>query len=401
MVKRLFFLIFGLLVLLHGHSQTLSRNAKISLLTCDSGDELYSIFGHSAIRVCDTINHIDWVYNYGTFDFGTPNFYWKFAQGDLNYQLSVYKFKYFLPEYFSEGRSVIEQEFNLTIEDKQTLFERLNTNALPENKNYRYDFFFDNCATRIRDQIIALDQNGKVQFSTVSQGKTYRGLYGEYLKQSPWIEFGIHLLLGMKADRPASSFDEMYLPEFLYVQFKQAKISMSGGEVNLIAKEIKLLDFPKTDKSKSFIFWPCSVFSVLLILVTAISFYDLKRAKNSTIVDTLLFIPAGMAGLLFVFLWFFTKHGVTGDNLNLLWANPFYFIVVSMLLFKTTISKVLEYLVLIFIALNVFFILFYVMGLQQFPASLILVVVALTVRLTVIFYNSLRHRRLDKQIEKV
>lgn len=382
-------MVTGLWTLLAANAQTLSSNAKISLLTCDPGEELYSVFGHSAVRVCDSINHIDWVYNYGTFDFNTPNFYLKFAKGDLNYQLSVYKFKYFLPEYFAEGRSVIEQELNLSPEAKQLLFERLNTNALPEHKNYRYDFFFDNCATRIRDQVVSLEGTDKVVFSSVSQEKTFRELYGEYLKDSPWIEFGIHLLLGMKADKTASAHDEMYLPDFLYFQFRQAKIAQRDGrEVGLVANESKLLDFPKSRPAKGFWLWPSTVFALLLLVVLLVSYFDLKRGKNSRTLDLLLFIPSVLAGLLFVFLWFFTKHSVTDSNLNLLWANPLNAFLLFLSCGKFFQSKAFRYLAVIAIALNVVFVLFYISGIQHFPPSLILVVLALTTRLAVMYFNS-------------
>src|SRR5690606_22569898 len=148
--KFLFFLLFMPLLVL-GQSVKLSPRAEISIITCGPGEELYSSFGHSAFRVKDPALKLDFAYNYGTFDFNKPNFYIKFAQGKLLYELSVSYFEDFVYNYKIEGRWVKEQVLNLSQDEKNQLFNFLNINAQPENKEYLYDFFFDNCSTKIRD----------------------------------------------------------------------------------------------------------------------------------------------------------------------------------------------------------------------------------------------------------
>ena len=131
----------------------LSETATASVLTCGPGDDFYTTFGHSAIRICDTAQGLDLVYNYGTFDFNTPHFYWKFMRGQLNYMLGRSSFEAFMEEYIYYGRAVWEQRLNFTPREVNNLYLLLEQNYLPEYRHYRYDFFRDNCATRVRDMV--------------------------------------------------------------------------------------------------------------------------------------------------------------------------------------------------------------------------------------------------------
>ena len=173
-------------------AQALSERASISLLTGSPGTELYSTFGHSAIRVHDPSTGMDIVFNYGTFDFNTPNFYLKFAQGKLNYKLSIETFEQFRAGFIYENRSVVEQKFNLTQTQKNLLFALLEQNYLPENRFYKYDFFFDNCATRIRDLMItAFGEDFQYQYPEEwkNSGLTFRNLIDMYLTNHHWSDF--------------------------------------------------------------------------------------------------------------------------------------------------------------------------------------------------------------------
>ena len=135
-------------------NQNLSDRSVVSLLTCSPGTELYSIFGHCAIRIHDPVNEIDKIYNYGTFDFDSPNFYMEFIKGKLFYFLSVSNFTFFKTTYIRMNRSIYEQVVDLSMDQRQSLYQYLENNHLPENRYYLYDFFFDNCATRIRDAFV-------------------------------------------------------------------------------------------------------------------------------------------------------------------------------------------------------------------------------------------------------
>ena len=142
----------------------LSENAQISLITGSPGNQLYANFGHSAVRVYDPQANIDWVYNYGTFDFNAPGFYTNFLKGKLNYYLSVYDFQHMIKTYQYYNQSLYEQVLNLNQEEKIKIFQFLNNNYLPENRYYLYDFFFDNCSSRIRD-IFETELNNKLTFT--------------------------------------------------------------------------------------------------------------------------------------------------------------------------------------------------------------------------------------------
>jgi hypothetical protein len=367
--------------------KTLSKNSQISLLTCAPGEELYSVFGHSAIRIVDNENQIDWVYNYGTFDFNTPNFYLKFANGNLNYMLTVSQFKYFLYTYVVEERSVVEQVLNLNQIEKQRIFDVLNQNALPENREYRYDFFFDNCATRLRDQVFN-NISGSIRLQNEEGHQmSYRQLYGSYLEHSPWIEFGIHLLLGMKSDKIATAFSEMYLPDYLYAQFEKAKIQHPDSSINLVISEIELLNYPRPTAEISKFYWPSSVFVILFFMVLIGSFINIRTKKGLNIFDAILFISVGSAGLLFGFLWFFTKHSVTGENLNLLWAFPTILLVPISHLFRKKLMWLYKSLVWISLIFNALFILLSPLNLQIFPDGLNYLVGIILIRSIVILLS--------------
>ncbi|MDE5611759.1 MAG: DUF4105 domain-containing protein, partial [Odoribacter sp.] len=213
-MKPLFCLLFPLLFCLPGKAFTLSKDAEISILTCSPGTELYSLFGHTAIRVCDPEIQYDRVFNYGTFDFQTPHFYLKYAQGLLPYQLTHTSFRNFIYAYQMEERSVFEQKLNLDSLQKQTLFDLLLENSLEENRSYLYNFLFDNCTTRSRD-ILQKSLPEQVDWNIPDTGKNFWNLLDEYLQTSPWVQWGIHTILGQRGNRQATPFQYMFLPDYL------------------------------------------------------------------------------------------------------------------------------------------------------------------------------------------
>jgi len=303
-----------------GAQKTLSVDSKISVLTCSDGEELNSAFGHSAIRVSDTTNNIDWVFNYGTFDFNTPWFYLKFANGNLNYLLSIGEYKHFLAQYFRDNRSVTEQVLNLNMNDRQRLFDALLVNYQPENRNYRYDFFYDNCATRIAD-IISDNVKGVIAFSPIEPNKriSFRAMLHHYLYSSPWTETGLAMILGLPADKIPTVRESTFLPYFLMQAFDQATYTTSDGQrMPIIKEKVKILDFPKELVST---FWsPALFFWFLLILSFVLVFF--ANIQIIRIFDGLLFLSTGIVGFFISFLWFVSNHSVTGNNWNLLWAMP-------------------------------------------------------------------------------
>lgn len=303
----------------------LSDSAKISLLTCAPGQELYSLYGHSALRVKDDTQAMDLVFNYGTFDFNTPNFYLKFANGNLKYLLAVGRFNSFLQSYFNDGRSVWEQELNLKQHEKQQLFDALANNAKTENRYYRYDFFFDNCATRIRD-IVYDNMDGEISYvDTTETIRSFRSYIHEYEKNMPWVKEGLDIILGLGTDHKAYVNEQMFLPDYMMLYFGKAIINKEGEESRSLVKEMRPLLRFELDDTKPSLMTPTLVFGLILLLGALLTTYELKFKKKPIMVfNRLLFLTTGIVGFLIVFLWFFTRHGVTGNNFNILWANPLY-----------------------------------------------------------------------------
>jgi hypothetical protein len=319
-LKRLLLVLYFVACCFHSIFAQEPCNLRISLLTCSPGDELYSTFGHTALRVQDPASGTDEIYNYGTFEFG-PDFYSKFIRGKLLYSLSVENFPDFLYAYQMESRSVVEQELQLSCAEKQKLYTALQINALPENRHYRYDFLFDNCTTRARD-IVARNTKSPVVFKNIlpKEVPTFRNLIHSYLNAGHeyWSKLGIDILLGAKLDKKVTNEQAMFLPDYLLKGFDSALVSKQP----LVTPAHLLLQMPSPLAGKS-LFIPLVVFSLLLVAVIALSLVRSKWAMATLrIVDFLLFFALGLAGLLLLFMWFGTDHKVCANNYNLLWALP-------------------------------------------------------------------------------
>ncbi|MBC8110331.1 MAG: DUF4105 domain-containing protein, partial [Verrucomicrobia bacterium] len=197
-------------------AQNLSENAQISLITIAPGDELYSGFGHSALHVYDPNTGMDKSYNYGTFDFRAKGFYVKFVRGQLDYMLSVGELGRELIYWGeAENRQVTQQILNLSAEQKNRLYQFLEKNALPENKFYRYDFFYDNCSTRIRDALQKTIGESLKFNPTTDKEKSFRDLTDEYLLPTKkWEDLGIDVALGLRTDKIATPYEYMFLPDY-------------------------------------------------------------------------------------------------------------------------------------------------------------------------------------------
>jgi hypothetical protein len=234
---------------------TLSPEARISLLTCEPGEEVYAKFGHTAIRVQDAENGIDAVFNYGIFDFNAPNFLFRFVKGETDYILGVTDFEYFVWEYESRGSAVVEQVLNLTQEEKQGLFDALLINHLPENRTYRYNYFFDNCSTRPRVMVenaiykfshsqpvnpysyaLCFDSS-EIVYSKIDNSKTFRQWVSQYVGEGSWLEFGIDLLIGSRADLPPKGKESLFLPDNLMFAFENAQVNRWGELQPLVAEQ--------------------------------------------------------------------------------------------------------------------------------------------------------------------
>lgn len=302
----------------------LTEESIVTLATCGPGQELYEAFGHTAIRIHDPSLGLDVVYNYGTFDFDQPNFYWNFVQGRSLYMLAANRYSNFIRAYQYYNRSVREQYLNLTLPQKQALLDKLLWNAKVENRNYLYDYFFDNCSTRPRD-VINDALGGTIEFDSTHLAENHlsiRELTDLYiLKEQPWGDLGIDLCLGSVIDEPATAAQYMYLPEELEKAFDNAFVVRDGARIPLVSEKQVSFQAGQVSKQKSW-FVPKIVF-VILLLFSAVFVTIFRAAKRSTrIFDGLVFMAFSFIGWNGIFLWFFTNHFSADYNWNILWALP-------------------------------------------------------------------------------
>jgi hypothetical protein len=316
----LFILILFLTIQPNVQSQTLGSKAQVSILTCNPGKDVYSMYGHTAIRITDVEQNLDAVFNYGVFSFDSPNFLYRFAKGQTDYLMIGQKFSSFIPEYEEEKRSVYEQVLNLSPEGKNKLFQALLENAKPENRMYRYNFFMDNCATRVRD-MIERNSGAKITFQESHPNESYRELIKRFHHSFRWIDLGIDLLVGKKAEQPVSSYGQMFLPEYLMDEFAKAEITMNGNTQPLVQETRTLVDYPNSKLNSDWP-WPVLVFGFFALLIITISVRNFLRKKNTDWLDYWLFALSGIAGLIIGWFTLYSEHPAMSPNYNLLWAFP-------------------------------------------------------------------------------
>lgn len=355
----------------------LSPEAHISVITCGPWQgELWSAFGHSAFRVYDPVQEIDEAYNYGVFSF-EPGFYLNFARGYNYYMLGVYDYQDFKNVYIYYNRYVHEQLLNLTLDEKQKLFNYLQWNAQPENRKYRYDYFYDNCATKIRDVVITvLGDSVRFDGSYVTTDYSIRDLTDLYLQQQPWGDLGIDICLGLPMDKIASPYEYMFLPDYIESGFDNALIKRNGQEEALVIRKISVYDQREEDPM-GVLPHPLYVFSLFALITLGVAILDLKRKKLTQWYDIALFGLVGLIGILLVLLWTATDHKAAAKNFNLLWAIPTHFAIVFFL-FKR-FGWIKKYFLAIFF-LQILLLVTWKFLPQQLNISLVPVVVALAIR---------------------
>jgi hypothetical protein len=329
-MKRIFLVAVMSLSILCSNAQQLSftDSTVISLITCSPGKEVYEKFGHTGIRIKDKKNGNDLIFNYGIFSFETENFYYKFIKGETDYQLGLYYTGNFLPAYAERNSVVWEQVLNLTVDERRKLIKLLLENYEPENRTYRYNFVFDNCATRPRDKILSA-LNGYVKLESNNEPKTFRQWIGMYVGTDTWLKFGIDLVFGMDADSFASPSQSMFLPEALMTEFQQAQIYLPNGQTKKLVSDKNIL-VNKNAVSGTTSGWsikPLTVSLILLIIGTLITIWDLFRRRHYKLFDSFLYIVTGLGGLIAAYLMFFSTHPLVKMNLNLLWLNPLNLVV--------------------------------------------------------------------------
>lgn len=370
-MKNYFLILFLFFSLINVKSQeaTFSDSVVISLITCSPGEAVYTKFGHSAIRVKDSINNIDVMFNYGIFDFRTKNFYFKFIKGETDYQLGVSSTNELLTQYEVTFSAVYEQVLNLTVEEKKRLVNSLLLNYQPENRFYRYNFIFDNCSTRPRDKIFkSIQRTLHTQNEVVI--KTYREWIADYVGKDTWLKFGIDLIFGKNADNIASKNTTMFLPEILMFYFQSASIADGDVEVRNLVSKRNVLVSPKdnVEPSSGLDIKPYGLFNLLLILGTLLTFWEIRRGRHVRVFDAILLTVNGIAGLIVFYLMFFSTHPLVNDNYTLLWLHPFN-LLVAVLMWVKPMQKTLYYFQLLTMSLLILAIIISSVGVQQFHSA--------------------------------
>lgn len=290
---------------------------RVSLITCGAGDQIWETFGHTAVRIIDSNAGTDMVYNYGTFNGFDENFEINFMRGKLLYSLSDYPYKHFPGEYIEANRSVEEQVLLVDDSAKQQIKAFLEWNALEENRYYKYDFFFDNCATRIRDIFPKSLGNGFKFGQTIPADSrmTYREIMNLYFYRTHWERFGINILLGSRIDKVMSNTDIMFLPDYL-------RDGIAGATLNgqPIATKPELV-VPGSPSKPAGINGPLLLtIGLSLLTILGLCIRPLKPLGN--VMTFMMLFITGLLGCLVLVMWLGTDHQGCRDNFSLLWALP-------------------------------------------------------------------------------
>ncbi|WP_158962696.1 lipoprotein N-acyltransferase Lnb domain-containing protein [Myroides fluvii] len=342
-MKKLIALFFAVFMMQGSFGKTadrqLSEKARISVLTCGTGEQLYALFGHTAIRVYDPTEGIDRVYNYGLFDFRIPNFYPKFVKGDLLYFVDYDSYESFVVNYAYDNRSVVEQELNLSQVQKQRVWSLLNESLKEENRFYTYKFIDQNCTTKVVDvlnEVLTEPINVAIEGNTAN----YRTILNTYLKDRYFEKLGINLIFGNKVDYPSTS---LFLPD----KFQAGLAHTMNGDQPLVKEEVTVFQAKPID---AYVWWNTYWFaSLLCALVLVLSI--------NRVVRSIYFIAMGLFGLFFLLIGFYSFHSEVLVNNVILLCNPIL-LFIPFVNNKGKIKRILRLIVLLMLMLYVFLNLF-------------------------------------------
>jgi Domain of unknown function (DUF4105) len=327
-MKKVNLLIIILFIACQSFAQQLSESTKVSLITVEPGSELNDAFGHTILWIYDPANQIDKAYNFGEYDYNTDNFYWKFVKGQLPYKMGQYPIGLYQQYYQKNNRKMTEEVMSYSVAQKQKIYDFLEgTYNDPARRNYKYKFFYDNCATRIRDaMLLACSDSVHLQNIPAMNDSSYRQWMNKCLirKHHYWAAVGMNAALGSPADERILQYNACYLPENLQKSMAAAR-RMTNHRVFYFVKDTNVL-YPTTliDEKPMFFLTPLFWFSLVLAFTLYRTYRDWKKRQKGYVLDKVLFGVVGVLGWVLMFLWFGTDHGVTNYNKNLLWAFPFH-----------------------------------------------------------------------------
>ncbi len=379
----LFFISFSF-----AQTEIISEDTQVSILTFGPGQNLNDAFGHNAIRFHSRFSDI--VYDFGRFDFDAPNFYLKFAQGKLNYLQGKEHYKTLIGAYINSNRTIKEQVLNLSFQDKKDFYAYLENNYKKDQGAYLYDFFYDNCATRVRD-ITETTLKGNLEYkqSETYKPQTFRALIYEHVHWNTWGSFGIDIALGSVIDRDASLREQMYLPEKMNHVFESATIKDTGEK--LVTNSKTIYEEKKRKNNNTFLLSPIFILGIVALLILFITYKDNKNKTRTKILDLIIFSITGLVGVLIFLLWFATDHTATANNYNLLWAFPLSLFCIIQLLKEVPKKWFIAYIKFSILMLCLLM-MHWVIGVQRFAPALLPILIALVIR----YVFLLRHYKLAK-----
>tara|TARA_B110000967_G_scaffold152574_1_gene156809 strand:- start:3605 stop:4783 length:1179 start_codon:yes stop_codon:yes gene_type:complete len=355
----------------------LTHESEVSILTFGPGASLNDAFGHTAIRIKDPLYNFDIVFDYGRYDFETEGFYLKFAQGKLDYQIGRAEFDAVFSDYQYLNRSIKEQQLNLSTEQKTAFYLFLTENIKPENQSYPYDFFYNNCATKIIDGIETILNDPLVYTPPTSfEPQTFRNLIRSDLNQNSWGSLGIDIALGSKIDQIATVEEHLFLPKNLYILLENAHTKTGNTGVVSASKTLSLSD---AIAHNNFFGSPLFILGILALLLLLITYNDYKKNKRSHWLDVCIFAITGLIGVGLLLLWFATDHTATAYNYNLLWACALNLFFIPSLLKTKLNNRGLSYLKFLILLLSLMG-LHWITGVQSFAIGLVPLLIAIGIR---------------------
>ena len=345
MHKKLLSILATLLFLVPGaKAQNDSINAY--LLTCEPGKAIYELYGHTAIWIEDVGNGTDVVFNYGLFDFNTPNFVWRFTLGKTDYILGYTRLNSFLREYRERGSEVFAQRLNLTPKESRRLYQLLVDNSRAENRVYRYNFLFNNCATMALDKIEE-SIDGTVTYNSPDTTQTFRDILTAHTRVRPWSEFAVDLIIGAGGDVPTGYRREAFAPLYMKEMAATAEITDTAGVK-------RPLVFPATglvnpDHGVDFgkpVLTPIQVMWIVFMLVLFLSLIGWYRNKPFWMIDTILFGIQGLGGIIIALMYFFSEHPTLDTNWLVICLNPLPLVFIPFFIHKSRRGKVSVFIII-------------------------------------------------------
>lgn len=376
----------------------ISDSAKFYLVTCEPGDAVYARFGHSGLRVYDAENNIDEVFHWGLFSFDTPNFIGRFISGNTDYEMGVFGTRYFMREYIERGSSVYAQELDLTPEQKHELWAKLWTNYHPDNRKYRYNFIYDNCATRPY-QLILSAYGYKVSLNYDLPQTSYRDIINKYVPIGSVLNTGINLIIGSQADKIITTKKSVAFPMYTMEALTHTNYITEDGLRPIIkGKEVMHKAEPKNFEVSQFTYYISIILPLVLSLLCWL--YSYKKKYYVPYFTQLMLLASGLVGIVISYLWFFSHHPLVSDNMNLLWCNPLNIILAILLFIHRKSLRVTKF-VLAFISFILSALFLVTLNLQNTTIQIFSIwVLMLTINHTIMYTYKVEIEKLLKRLHK-